>query len=36
MPQPGLCVDTVQEAREEISRRLAGMGGAVCLSAEHC
>lgn len=28
-PQPGLCVDTVQDAREEISRRLAGMGAEV-------
>jgi len=25
-PQPGLCVETVHEAREEISRRLGGMG----------
>lgn len=28
-PQPGLCVDTVQDAREEISRRFAGIGAEV-------
>lgn len=26
MPQPGLCVETVHDAREDISRRFGGMG----------